>query len=216
MNSALEVWRNIDGYDGLYQVSNKGRIRSFHRWRGETPDENGRILRQSKTTTGYLKVELRKDGRKKTKKVHRLVAAAFIPNPDNLPMINHKDVNPLNNNVENLEWCDQNYNMRYAYEHGNKKRKYDKDTIREMYLGGLSTNEIAQIIGANRASVRYHLKRQNVKMREMWETRKYKIPREKMIDLIEEGFGNTEIANILGCTENLVARRRYQHKKGEI
>lgn len=98
-----EVWKDIDGYDGLYQVSNMGRVKSF-KWGKE------RILKPYETGNGYLRVELQS----KPFKLHRLVAQAFIPNPDNLPFVNHKDENPKNNMVDNLEWCDNKYNINYG------------------------------------------------------------------------------------------------------
>lgn len=100
-----EIWKDIEGYEGLYQVSNMGRVRSLRK---------NIILRQS-ITNGYEKAALYKN--KKGYKyflIHRLVANAFIPNPDNLPQVNHKDENKLNNCVDNLEWCTQEYNINYG------------------------------------------------------------------------------------------------------
>lgn len=97
-----EEWQNIDGYDD-YQVSNWGRVKSLKYGKE-------RLLNTPKTWDGYLQVGLYKDGKSKIFKVHRLVANKFIPNPSNLPCINHKDECKTNNHVENLEWCDTNYN----------------------------------------------------------------------------------------------------------
>lgn len=116
-----EIWKDIPGYDGKYQVSNFGRIRSFNTINGEVV-----IRKLNKHTEGYLKVDLWKNGRVKSKYVHRLVAEAFIPNPHNLPCVNHKDEDKANNFVwvnadgsvdfekSNLEWCDYNYNNNYG------------------------------------------------------------------------------------------------------
>mgnify|MGYP002679946246 CR=1 FL=1 len=104
-----EVWKDIKGYEGLYQVSNLGRVRSLNYGRsGET-----KLLKQG-TTNGYKRVFLYKNGKGKNYFVHRLVAMAFIPNPNNLPIINHKDEDSSNNNVNNLEWCTQEYNLNYG------------------------------------------------------------------------------------------------------
>lgn len=113
----IEYWRPIPGYEG-YEVSNLGRVRSIDRWvkysDGRLRLYKGRILKPVKRKDGYLQVNLSKDNRGKMFLVHRLVAMAFIPNPDNLPMINHKDENPGNNAASNLEWCDSSYNNSYG------------------------------------------------------------------------------------------------------
>ena len=117
-------WRDISGYEGLYQVSNTGEVRSLDRITtgNRRRKIKGKPIKQSKTTTGYWKVELCKDGKARSKKVHRLVAGAFIDNPENKPNINHKDNNPLNNNVDNLEWCTQAENVVHAYMIGATKQ----------------------------------------------------------------------------------------------
>ena len=102
-----EIWKDIVGYEGHYQVSNKGRVKSFKQGKE-------RILKPSNNGWGYLSVQLFKNGEMKMCKVHRLVAKAFLSNPNNLPQINHKDENPSNNRVENLEWCDSKYNNNYG------------------------------------------------------------------------------------------------------
>lgn len=107
----MEEWRDIKGYEGLYQVSNYGRVKSLNY--NHTGEE--RILKPGKVgKTVYYKVILCKDGKTYNKWVHRLVAQAFIPNPDNLPEVNHKDENGLNNRVDNLEWCTRTYNNNYG------------------------------------------------------------------------------------------------------
>ena len=105
-----EIWRNISGYEGIYQVSNKGRVRSIR-------DGKILILKPCKRN-GYLMIGLRKNGAHKNFQVHRLVAQAFIPNPENKPMVDHIDTNKLNNCVENLRWATDKENHRYAAENG--------------------------------------------------------------------------------------------------
>ena len=102
-----EIWCPIRGYEGIYEVSDQGRVKSI----GYGKE---RILRPGRNTCGYLLVGLRKNREQKWYLVHRLVAQAFIPNPDNLPQVNHKDENKTNNSVQNLEWCDRKYNCNYG------------------------------------------------------------------------------------------------------
>lgn len=108
-----EVWKPVDGYDGFYEVSNLGRIRTLR---------TNKILSE-KITKGYCFVKLYKNGKSKQKYIHRIVATAFIPNPLNLNQVNHKDENPKNNSVDNLEWCDGKYNVNYGTA---KKRSLEK------------------------------------------------------------------------------------------
>ena len=102
-----EYWKPIKGYEGLYEVSNLGRVKSLKFGKE-------RMLKVSKDKKGYLHVVLCKNGILKTYYVHRLVAEAFIDNTDNLPQVNHKDENPQNNIYTNLEWCDRKYNCNYG------------------------------------------------------------------------------------------------------
>ena len=98
-----EIWKDIEGYEGRYKVSNKGRVY-----------DNKLDKFIGYESLGYMCVALCKDKKQKKCRVHRLVAQAFIPNPDNLPVINHKDENKTNNCVENLEWCTVKYNTNYG------------------------------------------------------------------------------------------------------
>lgn len=135
-----ELWKTIEECED-YQVSNFGRIKSF-----KYDKENGKIMKPYKTTKGYLQIDLSLDGRKRENRlhlaVHRLVARAFIPNPENLPQVNHKDENKENNHVNNLEWCTNEYNSRYGTRSekvGAKQRKLiyslDKDGNIEEFDG---------------------------------------------------------------------------------
>lgn len=113
-----EYWKPVVGYEGLYMVSNWGRVKSLDRWvksrNGSVRFYKGRILKPITGSNGYLFVNLCKDGKVKVFTVHRLVAEAFLPNPHNYPCVNHKDENKQNNNVSNLEWCTAQYNNTYG------------------------------------------------------------------------------------------------------
>lgn len=104
-----EIWRPIKDYEKLYEVSNTGQVRSLCGRYGEL-----RILKQSVGSKGYMLVTLCNHGHQKTVNVHKLVANAFISNPDQLPCVNHKDEDKTNNNVSNLEWCSYYHNNTYG------------------------------------------------------------------------------------------------------
>ena len=108
-----EIWKDVPNFEGLYQVSNTGKIKSFRKSTkyGSQPEY---ILKPSIANTGYAQVTLYDNARRKKLLIHRLVAEAFIPNPDNLPQINHKDEDRLNNCANNLEWCTAAYNNAYG------------------------------------------------------------------------------------------------------
>lgn len=119
-----EIWKDIENYEGIYQVSNLGRVRSLTRkviCKGGQRTTKGKILKPTVSRNLYLTVDLRQHQKHKTQLVHRLVAQAFIPNPKKYSIINHRDNNPQNNIVTNLEWCTQSYNVKYGYSNGNAK-----------------------------------------------------------------------------------------------
>ena len=114
-----EVWRDIADYEGLYQVSNLGRVKSLERCvqrkNKTTLKVKEKIIKVGITKDGYFRVKLSKQGISNNFSVHRLVAEAFIPNPDKLPQVNHKnEFEKWNNKVDNLEWCTQQYNIRFS------------------------------------------------------------------------------------------------------
>ena len=120
-----EIWKPVVGYEGLYEVSNLGRVKSLPKlhkmdirknYKGYMTKE--KILKNILNNKGYFTLSLVKDFRKTHKQVPRLVAQAFIPNPDNLPQVNHKDGNKTNNKVDNLEWCTPTHNIKEAWRLG--------------------------------------------------------------------------------------------------
>lgn len=123
-----EIWKDIDGYEGYYQVSNAGRVKSLRRQtfggkhgkqvRGE------RILKQAQDKDGYLRVVLQTQKEKKTISIHRLVAYVFLPNPANLPQVNHLDGVKTNNHTWNLQWCNRSQNVTHAYKTGLVEKRF--------------------------------------------------------------------------------------------
>lgn len=108
-----EIWKDIPNFEGLYQVSNLGRVKSLEKkvWnRYQFIKKEEKMLKYGNTPKGYYTVKLYKNSTHCNKKIHRLVAEAFIPNPEGKPQVNHIDGNKKNNNVENLEWCSNKEN----------------------------------------------------------------------------------------------------------
>ena len=152
-----EIWKNIKGfgiYDELYQVSNLGRVKSLDKY---VSNGNGlRLIKGRILKIGYAgqypSVQLSHKQRIKNIPIHKLVAKTFIPNPNNLPCINHKDCNPENNNVENLEWCTYKYNNEYnnriqkAVETRLKKGTYNisEETRQKMIISHLGYKPSSQ------------------------------------------------------------------------
>lgn len=127
-----EIWKDIPNYEGFYQISNLGRVKSLDLFvntrNNNKRKRKGKILKQHNNGHGYLYVVLSKNNKQKRFYVHRLVANVFILNHNNLPEVNHKDENSLNNNVFNLEWCTSKYNANYG-----KRNEKMKNTKIKLY-----------------------------------------------------------------------------------
>ena len=126
-----EIWKPVEGYEGRYEVSSLGRVKSYAQDR-----HKGKIKDGHPTYKGYRKILLYDGkGHKRWYPIHRLVAAAFIPNPDGLEQINHKDEDKTNNCVENLEWCTNYYNAHYGtkIERGAESNRCCETTSRKIY-----------------------------------------------------------------------------------
>ena len=137
----MEVFKDIKGYEGLYQVSNLGNVKSLN-YNGTGKE---RILKSCVHKSGYLVVILYKDGKAKIHYVHRLVAEAFIDNPDNLPCVNHKNEDKTDNRVENLEFCSYQYNINY----GTRNERISKIVV-QYTLDGVFVEEYPSVSEAKR------------------------------------------------------------------
>jgi hypothetical protein len=120
-----EIWKPVVGFEGKYQVSNFGNVRSL-RFRNQNFPKD---LTQKTNNKGYKVVDLTDKGKNKPALVHRLVAMAFIDNPNNFPIVNHKDENPQNNHADNLEWCTYSYNTIYSMNIHPERKRINADNL---------------------------------------------------------------------------------------
>jgi hypothetical protein len=168
-NREDEIWKDVVGYEGLYQVSNQGRVKSF--W----IKDSGRVMKLGMGTGGYLCVNLRKDGKSKTVMIHTLVALIFIGvRPDGL-QINHIDGVKTNNHISNLEYCTPAENIHHARKmglnntigenvHSAKLTEYQVLEIRELYkAGGITHKDLASQYGVCRQLIGYIVNRKRWK-----------------------------------------------------
>ncbi len=130
-----EIWKDIEEYEGLYQISNLGRVKRILFINNIISKPENRILSNKLDNLGYVQVTLCKNGTRKYKRIHRLAAKAFLPNPNNLPCVNHKDGDKNNNRIDNLEWCTHSYNTKHALSNGlidaNKIKKARQKNIKK-------------------------------------------------------------------------------------
>ena len=147
----MEEWRDVIGYEGLYEVSNLGNVRSCEHF------TNGhhlmsRVLRQN-LSNRYLHVKLYKSQAKRSLRVHRLVAMAFVPNPDDKPQVNHIDGNRFNNSASNLEWCTSSENMIHAIKTGlfEPSTESTKKKVLQLDMNGNIVNEWDSMTDAAKA-----------------------------------------------------------------
>lgn len=139
-----EIWKDIKGYEGLYQISNLGEIKSLnYRQTGKE-----KIMKPYKANNGYLKIGLNKNGIRKIMYIHRLVAETFIPNLNNYTEINHNDENKENNEVNNLKWCNHKYNINY----GTRIERFKKSKSRSVIQLSLSGEVIKKWSSIKEAS----------------------------------------------------------------
>ena len=159
----MEEWKDIKGYEGIYQVSNFGRVRSVERKvRANICGfriVKEKILSMCKSKNGYYTVVLSKSGKNKSLSIHRLVAKEFIDNPKQYKEVNHKDENKLNNCVENLEWCNRKYNANY----GTSVERCAKTKFKPVYMIDVNTHEILRTFDSlKRASQETGISNKNI------------------------------------------------------
>lgn len=170
-----EEWKSATGYDGFYEVSNLGRIRSHRRYtrcvskagREFQKLQGGGLMKLVEHNGGYLSVVFSAEGVRKSFLAHRVVAEAFIPNPNNLPWINHKDANKRNNAVDNLEWCTAQENYQHAAMLGLLPPKFGSEkgtaklneevvfVIKKMIKLGFTNKRLAEIFEVSTAPISY-------------------------------------------------------------
>lgn len=183
-----EIWRPIEGYEGLYEVSNTGKVRSLDRYvkNGHSSYKlhKGKVLSPAKDKNGYLKVNLSCNGKNNIIRVHRLVAQAFIENFDNLPEINHKDEDKTNNNVTNLEWCDRKYNNNY----GTKIERQKKTNIQNGFWTGLSKEEYRKKYNQDRKEYRKKWYQENKDKAKEYDKKYYQKNKDRICERQKENY----------------------------
>lgn len=153
----VEIWKDIEGYEGIYKVSNKGNVKSLER---KVKKFDGyrtikeKILKPEKCNNGYLRIRLNKEGKEEKYLLHRLVANAFIDNPDNLPQVNHRNEIKTDNRVTNLEFCTSKYNINYGTRNIRVAKAQSKPVIcietGKIYT---STNEVQRQLGFSQGHI---------------------------------------------------------------
>ena len=150
----MEIWKSIKEFEGLYEISSCGRVRRFNK---DRRCKKYKILSPN-ILRGYKRIGLYKNGKGKYLQIHRLVAETFIPNPDNLPQVNHNDEDPSNNNVGNLEWCTSKYNVNYGTAIQRQVQKRSKKVIQYDLTGNYikefnSTQEAAKELNLSQGMI---------------------------------------------------------------
>ena len=214
----MEQWKDIENYEGLYQVSSYGRIKSFIKWNGHSYIQDERILKPTlQAVRGNYKrysICLIRNKQRKHFKIHRLVGIAFIPNCDNKPEINHIDSNPLNNNVNNLEWCNHKENVIHSYKFGNKKPKYNSDSIINDYKNNMATKDIITKHKITKTIMYNVLKRNNVEKKPLNKRLSiYHIPMDQLLMDFINGLSNITIAKKYNTNRKLIGVYKYNYKK---
>ena len=153
-----EIWKDVIGYEGFYQISNLGRCKRLYKHRNE------KILKPIKTPHGYFNYSFCVNSKFKAMSIHRLVAIHFIPNPDNYPEVNHIDADKSNYSVDNLEWCTRSHNIKHAHTLGlvfpnkatdsiRKVNAINRPIILKMKKKGFTLHEISRVSGISISTI---------------------------------------------------------------
>jgi len=206
-NVVKEEWKDIEDFEGYYQVSNHGRIKSLVGWNGKQYIKREKILKPSTTSTGYLKVDVKKNKKRKSMRLHRLIALAFIPNTDNKPQINHLDGNPLNNKISNLEWSTQRENVIHAIKNGLKETmRIPEEKLRNLYLmKGMNALKISRELNIPVGVVHRHIKKYGIKKKTHSEAMiQYGLTEEFILKELEIKT-QKQLADEIGCDPSLIS-----------
>lgn len=216
-----EEWKSIEGYEGFYEVSNLGRIKSLIGFNGHKYIKREKILSpyNRKSNVNYFKkcVKLCKNGIKKDFSVHRLVAKAFIDNPFNYKIINHIDSNPLNNKIENLEWCTQKHNVNHALKNGRKKVfEISKEDIEFEYLKNkLSVYEISKKYNVSCNTISRILHKYEIKIDKNRSKKGYNITPELLKKELKVKT-QTQLSKELGCNPSNISHLLKKYKRSGL
>jgi hypothetical protein len=218
-----EIWKPVKGYEGKYEVSNLGRIKSLYGWNGH------KLVKREYITYGYLQ-KMKSNynrkraclvdfhGKRKEVFVHRVVAEAFVDHPKGCDVVNHKDFNPLNNAADNLEWTTNLENHKYSTKAGRRGfySMEERYHMAEDYTSDMKWDQLLEKYGGSKLAIRRAVKQCGVRVNRS-RGRMYSIDLNVLLKELKEGKTNKELSEKYGCPRNLIARRRYQFRKaGEL
>lgn len=219
-----EIWKPISGYEGLYEISNEGRVKSLVGWNGSAYVNREKIIdgwiQQPSKKHEYKrkKVGLVKDKKVKEYFVHRLVADTFVPNsdPEKFTVVNHLDFNPLNNCAENLEWTTAKANITYSRKafRFNKIKPSKYALIVDAYNNGMSSTEIAKKYNVVHTTILKILHEENCNIRTVSEAQdKFHINLSELLNDFKSGYSYKYLMKKYSCSYDILAQRKYRFRK---